>query len=926
MAKLVVVESPTKARTIRKFLPAGEYRVEASMGHIRDLPASAAQIPAALAGAAWARLGVNVEGDFEPLYIIPPEKEKVVRELRAAAKEADEVYIATDEDREGESIGWHLLEVLRPRVPVRRMVFHEITREAILGALTKTRQINTNLVDAQETRRVLDRLYGYTISPLLWKKIARGLSAGRVQSVAVRLLVLREKERMAFVSAGYWDLKAQLAHQGRAFEAQMTHLEGVRLASGKDFDAATGRLKEGLVEGKDVVLLDKVRAHALAELLPAEPWTVSRVEERAATRAPAAPFITSTLQQEGSRKLGLSARDTMRVAQSLYENGHITYMRTDSTSLSNEAVTAARAAIAERYGERYLSPAVRRYATRVANAQEAHEAIRPAGSAMRTADEIGLSGVEARLYDLIWKRTVASQMADARLRMVTATLEAGEAATFRASGKTIEFPGFFRVYVEGSDDPEAALEDREQPLPPLARGDRPECRRLEAVGHETKPPARYTEATLIKTLESEGIGRPSTYASIIDTITHRGYAARNGGQLAPSFTAFATNNLLESQFERLVDLRFTAAMEKVLDDIAAGQKQARPYLKDFYQGEEGLVRLVDDALDEVDARTVSTIQSPKWGDYVVRVGKYGPYVEGEVEGELRKASLPEGLPPADVTEEDLRRCLVEHRAADEPLGADPETGLPVLLKKGPYGPYVQLGADEDTKAPRRTSLPKHLDPADLDLDMALGLLALPRPLGLHPEHAKEIKAGIGRFGPYVQMGTLYASLGKDDDVLAVALPRAIELIDKKMGRSKALRDLGAHPETGREVQILDGRFGPYVKHGKTNATLPKERPVEAVTLEEALALLRAKEGAAKPGRTRKPAAAPKKAAPKKAAAPTKASAAKKPAAPKKAAAKKAPAKAAAPKKPSTPAKTAPSKSAAPPKKAPPRPRDPSDPF
>ncbi|HET6567534.1 MAG TPA: type I DNA topoisomerase [Rhodothermales bacterium] len=846
MKRLVVVESPTKARTIRQYLPK-EYRVEASMGHVRDLPSSAAEIPAQFKNMPWARLGVKVDDSFEPLYIVPSGKKKVVSELKSALKDADELYIATDEDREGESIGWHLVQVLNPKVPIHRMVFHEITREAILAALNQTRQIDENLVDAQETRRILDRLVGYTISPLLWRKIAPRLSAGRVQSVAVRLLVLREKERMAFVPASYWDLKALLEKEGSRFEATMTHLRGIRLATGRDFDDETGKLKKGLTAGRDVLLLGEEEARGLAERLPAEPWRVSNVEEKIQTRSPYPPFITSTLQQEASRKLSLSARQTMQVAQKLYEQGYITYMRTDSVNLSQEAVEASRRSVVERYGKDYLSPQPRRFKSKVANAQEAHEAIRPAGKEMRTRDELGLDGVEGALYDLIWKRTVATQMADARLRFVTATIDAGagqDASTFRASGRTIIFPGFFRAYVEGSDDPEAALEDRDQPLPALAQGDRLGCKEVEPHGHETKPPARYTEATLVKTLESEGIGRPSTYASIIDTIMRRGYVVKHGTQLVPTFTAFATNNLLEQQFEQLVDVGFTAEIEQVLDDIAAGERKSTPYLKSFYNGQNGIENRVEKALDVVDARTVSTVEGPKWNGYVVRVGKYGPYVEGEIDGETKTASLPDGIAPADITEGDLEHFLREGNTEDRLLGVHPDLEQPVFLKKGPYGPYVQLGDDEQGGKPKRMSLPKGMEPQAVNLQTALDLLTLPREVGTHPETGQSIKANIGRFGPYVQHGSTFASLTAQDDVLKVGLNRALELLAKKENKNKPIRSLGQHPETGESVEIFEGRYGPYVKHQKTNASLPKGQEPETVTMEEAVKLL-AERGAAK---------------------------------------------------------------------------------
>lgn len=843
MKRLVVVESPTKARTIRNFLPKNGFRVEASMGHIRDLPASAAEVPEQLKQEEWARLGVRIDHDFEPLYVIPPDKRKVVQQLKKALKEADELYIATDEDREGESIGWHLVEVLKPKVPVRRMVFHEITREAIEQALRNPREINYNLVEAQEARRILDRLVGYLVSPVLWRKIAPRLSAGRVQSAAVRLLVLREKERIAFVPATYWDLKALLEQEGETFEAVLTHVGGIRVAGGKDFDEHTGKLRSGLTAGRDVVLLDEVQAQELARRLCAEGWRVVDVEERVVTRSPAPPFITSTLQQEASRKLGLSARQTMQIAQRLYEQGYITYMRTDSTHLSEEAIEASRRTIAERYGSAYLSPRPRQYRSRVRNAQEAHEAIRPAGRDMKTAEELGLTGIDAALYDLIWKRTVASQMADARLRLLTVHLEAGDRepmARFRASGRTVEFPGFFRAYVEGRDDPEAALEDRDQPLPPLRQGDCPRCLQLTPQRHETRPPARYTEATLVKTLEQEGIGRPSTYATIIDTILQRGYAVRRGNQLVPTFMAFATNNLLEAYFEKLVDLGFTAQMEEALDEIAAGRQKTVPYLRQFYEGEDGLERMIDEALRCVDPREVSTIRFPQWEPYVVRVGRYGPYVEGPLDGQIVTASLPSDLAPGDLSREKLAQILREGQTEDRVLGIDPETSLPVLLKRGPYGYYVQLGDDERAGKPKRIALPPGMEPAVVDLEKARALLQLPRTLGTHPETSQPVLAGIGRYGPYVQHGRTFASLKDEDDVFTIDLERALELLAEKEARSRPLRVLGTHPETGEPVEIWEGRYGPYVKHGRVNASLPGGRAPEALTLEEALALLEEK--------------------------------------------------------------------------------------
>ena len=853
MKRLVVVESPTKARTIRKFLP-DTYFVEASMGHVRDLPPSASQIPEKFKKQKWSRIGVNVEADYSPLYIVPTDKKKVVKQLKDALKGVDELFIATDEDREGESIGWHLLEVLNPKVPVRRMVFHEITKPAILEALENTREMDQHLVDAQETRRVLDRLVGYSISPLLWKKIAPRLSAGRVQSVAVRVLVQRETERILFIPAHYWGLKAHLSSSGSGFEAVMTQTGGLRLATGRDFDDNTGRLSAGLTDGKDLVVLKEDRARKLEQNLPKGPWTVADVEERLTSRKAAAPFITSTLQQEASRKLRMSARETMRVAQKLYEQGYITYMRTDSTSLSDEAINSARSAVAKRYGQEFLSDGPRQFTNKVRNAQEAHEAIRPAGTEMNTAEELRLGGEEAALYDMIWKRTMATQMADARIRRVTAHIEAGsgdERSSFRASGQTIEFAGFMRAYVEGSDDPDAALDDSEYPLPPLKVGDTVKLAELAATGHATKPPARFTDATLIRMLEQEGIGRPSTYASIIDTIVRRGYVRRDRSQLIPTFTAFATNNLLEQQFSELVDTGFTADMEQVLDDIAEGKLEALPYLKNFYEGKKGLAAAIEQGLDSIDAREVSGITFEKWAPYVIRVGKYGPYVEIEEGEERRVASIPPDAAPGDLEKENLAAFIDEKERGDDILGIHPDHEQPVFVKKGPYGHYVQLGDDEQEGKPKRISVPKNMDPESVDFDAALKLLELPRELGNHPDTGAVIKANIGRFGPYVQHGSTFASLTKDDDVLEVGFDRAIELIAKKEARNKPLRVIGEHPESGEMVEIWEGRYGPYDKHQRTNASLPKNRPAEAVTMEEALELLKAKAGAKKGGGRRK---------------------------------------------------------------------------
>jgi DNA topoisomerase I len=868
--RLVIVESPTKARTIKRFLPAG-YQVEASMGHVRDLPASASEIPAEHKGAAWARLGVHVEAGFKPLYVVSPKKRDVVRKLKSALKGVDELLIATDEDREGESIGWHLVEVLEPSMPVKRMVFHEITREAIERALAQTRDLDTNLVDAQEARRVLDRLVGYSISPLLWKKIAPRLSAGRVQSVAVRLLVAREAERLRFHPASYWDLEATLGRELRAsadgpvFGATLTHVGDLRVASGRDFDEATGRLKENLREGRDLVRLEREVAERLADALRAGQWQVRDVETRDATRQPAAPFTTSTLQQEASRKLGLGARDTMRVAQGLYERGYITYMRTDSTTLSREALDAARDAIVRRYGQEFLSPQERTYTKQARNAQEAHEAIRPAGTEMRTGEELGLGGADASLYDLIWKRTVASQMADAKLRFVTARIEASagsDRATFRATGRTTLFPGFFRAYVEGSDDPDASLDAQEQPLPVLARGDALVARSVAASGHETRPPARYTEASLVKTLEQEGIGRPSTYASIIDTILRRQYARKAGSQLVPTFVAFATNNLLEHQFASLVDTEFTATMEASLDEIAAGVVAAVPYLRDFYAGPTGLEANVARGLEGIDAREISTVRSPTWEPFLVRVGRYGPYVEGEIDGERKTASIPEDVAPADLGRTDLERFLREGNTGDVAVGSDATTGEPMLLRRGPYGPYLQLGEGSNGERPKRVSLPPGVEPQHVDEALAARILSLPRRLGRHPETGADVEAGIGRFGPFVRVDKTFASIPKGEDVLDVTLERALELIANKRRRNEPRRVVGDHPETGDPVELRDGKFGPYVSHGKLNASLRDDHDPDTIDLETALALLAERERAGgTPTRGRSGAKRARKAAP-----------------------------------------------------------------
>lgn len=851
MASLVIVESPTKARTIREFLPRG-YKVVASMGHVRDLPDRASDIPAKLKGEEWSRLGVNVAEDFEPLYVVPSDKRHVVKELKDALADADELVLATDEDREGESISWHLTQVLKPRIPIRRMVFHEITREAIREALDHTRKIDDKLVRAQETRRILDRLFGYTLSPLLWKKIAYGLSAGRVQSVAVRLLVMRERERRAFVAAMYWDLKASLEHEKQAFVAQLVALGGKRLATGKDFDERTGKLESG----HDLVLLDRAGAEQLVGRLGKVPWAVSAADEKPFTRRPAPPFITSTLQQEANRKLRLGARETMRTAQKLYEEGFITYMRTDSVHLSNQALTAARECVERLYGDEYLPPKPRNYVTNNAAAQEAHEAIRPAGSHFRTPEETKLSGREFAVYDLIWKRTVASQMPDAKLTGMTVTLDVAD-ATFRASGKRIDFPGFLRAYVEGSDDPEAALEDQEVVLPHLEVGDRPKCTALEAVSHETQPPARYTEASLVKELEADGVGRPSTYASIIDTIIDRGYVQKQGQALVPTLTAFGVTTLLEHHFPTLVDLKFTAGMEQTLDDISEGHAEWLPYLKEFYLGKNGLQQQVAVREKKINPAEARTIELGGLNGTSIKLGRFGPYVEVVTEdGEVLKASIPKDAAPADLSRARIDEVLRQKAEGPEIIGHHPESNEPILMLTGQYGPYVQLGTvTDDNPKPKRASLPKGVTPDQVTVELAVGLLALPRLLGVHPATGAKVLAGQGRFGPYVvhdqgKAGKDYRSIKGDDHVLTITLGRALEMLAQpKMGRGRRLaaaplRELGSHPTDGEQVGLYDGKYGPYVKHGKVSASVPKGRDLATVALAEAVDWIAAKGGAA----------------------------------------------------------------------------------
>lgn len=819
------------------------------MGHVRDLPKSAKEIPAKVKKEKWAQIGVNTEADFEPLYIVPSDKKKVVKTLKDALKGADELILATDEDREGESISWHLLQVLKPKVPTKRMVFHEITKEAIQDALTNCRDIDAKLVHAQETRRILDRLVGYTVSPLLWKKIAFGLSAGRVQSVSVRLLVERERARRAFRRGSYWDLKAALLKAKQPFDAKLISVGGTRVANGSDFDESTGQVKAG----RNVLLLGEAETRTLQARLEKSTWRVAKLEERPNTRKPAPPFTTSTLQQEANRKLGLSARDTMRTAQGLYEKGFITYMRTDSTSLSQQAIAAARSCVENKYGKDYLSDKPRQFSTKSKGAQEAHEAIRPSGEVFRIPQETPLKERELKLYDLIWKRTVATQMAEARQTNITVQLEVND-AKFKSTGKRIDFPGFFRAYVEGSDNPDAALENQEVVLPAMKQGDTIDCTGLEAIGHETQPPARYTEASLVKTLEKEGIGRPSTYATVISTVVARRYAELVNNSLMPTFTAFAVTELLEKNFPDLVDVHFTAKMEQTLDEISMGDAEWLPYLKGFYNGEKGLAEQVEQRqgnIDPTEARTVDLNDlSAK-----VRIGKYGAYVELEKDDETVRASIPDGVSPADLDDEQVEVLLKQKTDGPEKIDLHPETGEPMYLLIGRFGPYVQLGdVTEENKKPKRTSLPKGVKAEDVTPEMAVGLLSLPRLLGVHPTTGNNIKASLGRFGPYVvhtkgkeDGKDDYRSIKGDDDVLTIGLERALEMLAQpKAGRGRKaatpIHEIGKHPVDQEPINVYDGPYGPYIKHGKVNVSVPEGKKPEEVTIEEAVTLLTEKGG------------------------------------------------------------------------------------
>lgn len=838
--KLVIVESPTKAKTIRKFL-GSNYIVESCMGHIRDLPQSAKDIPEKIKKEKWAQLGVNVDKNFEPVYCVPKDKLKVIKNLKDKLLEADELYLATDEDREGESISWHLLEVLKPNVPTKRMVFHEITKEAIKKSLDETREIDYNLVRAQEARRVLDRLVGYTISPLLWKKVAFGLSAGRVQSVAVRLIVDREKERIRFKKSFYFGLLAELEKSGTKFESKIFSYKNKKIATGKDFDGLTGQL----LAGKDLSVLDEKSAQQIVNEIANKNWLVSDVEEKPITRRPYAPFITSTLQQESNRKLGLSSRETMQVAQKLYEQGFITYMRTDSTFLSNEAITAARESILNKYGKDYLPSAPRLYeAKKAKGAQEAHEAIRPAGISYIDPDDTGLTGTQFKLYDLIWKRTMASQMTDAKQKQVSAKLTVGD-AVFASSGTTIEFPGFLRAYVEGSDDPDADLESRDVKLPVLKINDSVKANKVDPTSHETKPPARFTEASLVQTMEKEGIGRPSTYASVIGTIVDRGYVRKAGTALVPTFTAMVVSKLLSQHLTQYVDLGFTSEMEQSLDHIADGDLNWESYLKSIYHGPKGLRATVESQQDKIDPEEARSIKLEGLDKYEFHVGRYGAYVKSKRGEDNVSASIPDAEAPADITSAHVEKLIDQKIKGADSLGVDPTTGKKIYVLNGRFGPYVQLGESDEEKI-KRGSLPPGVQPQDVDFKMALEILSMPKTLGLHPDTKKEVKVGIGRFGPFVLHEGDYRSIPKTETVFTMDLKKSLDLLaqpKKGRGKATAIKEFGQHPQHDVSVSLFNGPYGPYLKAGKANIGLPEGSTVEQLTPEVAFTLVNEKLGA-----------------------------------------------------------------------------------
>lgn len=898
---LVIVESPAKARTIGAFL-GDDYVVESSIGHIRDLPRRAADVPAAFKKEKWARLGVDVDNDFKPLYVLDPEKKAHISKLKQLIKDSEQLYLATDEDREGESIAWHLLEVLKPKVPVKRMVFHEITKKAIEHALAEPRELDRCLVDAQEARRILDRLYGYEVSPVLWKKIMPRLSAGRVQSVATRVIVARERDRIRFVSAGYWDIEGDFKAAGGELHARLASVDGVRLASGKDFDEQ-GKVRE------DRLVLNEERATQLATDMVGQSFEIASLETKPYRRSPSPPFMTSTLQQEAGRKLRFSTSRTMRAAQRLYENGYITYMRTDSTTLSEAALTATRNKIESKYGADYLPPTPRLYRNKVKNAQEAHEAIRPAGDEFKAPSqvrkEVGID--EAKIYELVWKRTLASQMVDARGQRVQVRLlsQGKEKLEFTASGLTISFPGFLRAYVEGSDDPDTELENRERHLPPVTEGEQLVGSKFDPAGHETLPPSRFTEASLVRNLEELGVGRPSTYASIIRTIIERGYIWKKANALVPTFKAFAVVTLLEQHFPNLVDYAFTARMEDELDQIAQGTKKTVPWLKRFYFGDgdghgnggtrPGLRNLIASKLEEIDARAINTLplgEDSEGRPVAIRVGRYGPYLQRE-EG---TANIPEDMAPDELN---LQKAIemLDTPSSDRLLGVDPETGLEVFLKDGRFGTYVQLGEVEDKKdKPKTASVFKSMVVEEITLEDALKLLTLPREVGKDPE-GLVITAHNGRYGPYVQREKDARNLEDESQIFSVTVEQALALFAqprKGRGRRAAappLRELGNDPVSDGLITLREGRFGPYVTDGETNASLRRGDDPATITPERAhelLQLRREREPVKKKKATKKKAAA-KKTTTKKATK-KKAASKKKTATKKKAASKKKPAK------------------------------------
>jgi DNA topoisomerase-1 len=889
---LVIVESPNKVRSIAGYLGDG-YVVDSSVGHIRDLPRGADEVPAAFKGEPWARLGVNIDSEFEPIYVVSADKKSQMTKLKKLLKDADELVLATDEDREGEAIAWHLYDELKPKVPVKRIVFNEITKDAIQYAIAHPRDIDMDLVDAQEARRILDRLYGYEVSPVLWKKVMSGLSAGRVQSVATRLVVERERERMAFRVASYWDLEATFdageGYDPQQFPAKLFSVDGKRIASGSNFD------NTGALTSDKVAHLDEAQAGALAEALADQPFTVRSVEEKPYTRRPYAPFRTTTLQQEASRKFGFGAARTMQVAQRLYESGHITYMRTDSTTLSQTALNGARAQVLELYGDAYLPDKPRVYASKVKNAQEAHEAIRPAGEKFKTPKQTGLVGDELRLYELIWKRTIASQMNDAKGNSVSIRIgtqaSTGEDVVFSSSGRTITFYGFLKAYVESNDDADAEGDDQQTKLPNLSEGQTVTAAELGKAGHETKPPSRFTEASLISELETREIGRPSTYASIVGTIQNRGYVYKKGTALVPAWIAFSVIRLMEQHFGRLIEYTFTAQLEDVLDEVANGREERLHVLQGFWTGEEdgdtGLKRLVEN-LPDIDARGLATF--PLGEDIALRVGRYGPYVEGPpfTKGDDGKdvptrANVPDDLPPDELTLDKAKELLATPSGMEKELGPHPETGLMITAKNGRFGPYVTEALPEDAKKadkPRTASLFKDMDLDTITLEQAVQLLTLPRVVYVDDD-GTEVTAQNGRYGPYLKKGTDSRSLEREEQLLTITEDeaRAIYAQPKTYGRRAAaapLKELGNDPVSGSPVVAKDGRFGMYVTDGEYNATLRKDDSLETLTPERAFELLaerRAKGPAKKGGKKTTAKKAAKKTTAKKA--PAKKAAAKK---------------------------------------------------